>query len=335
MQLELRSTKIGTRLDLLDPANEKHLLLEAVDLVRRRITFIAAVTLLALAAAMVYVLVTPPVYVAQAELLIEPRRNQAAGAQLGGDSNALDAAQLENQITLLQSEQIIGMVTDDLKLANDPEVGSASAPAVGAVDKELELRRKRQLVDDFQRRLRVSRVGTSYTVSISYRSGNPAKAATIANGVADAYLRDQLLTHARLAKEGSQWLEERLEELRRKMKNEVGRRGAGIPGQGDYRIAKLPEVKPTQEPQTNETTLEDLEVKASTYRKIYESHMQAYFDLVHERSRFSPNARVITHASLGLGRLIPARTSSSRPLHSSACCWVSGLPSRGIPSIAP
>lgn len=288
-----------------EPIDERALLREVVSLVKRRKELIASTAFAVFLLGLIYVLLASPVYVAEAELLIETKRDLGIGNSRQSEVQALDAPQLDSQVTLLESEHIVEMVTNDLKLASDPElVASPASDQSTPLDPDEALRRKRQLFDNFQRRLQVRRVGLSYTIAIGYRSGSPTKAASIANAVAEAYLRDQLEMNAYLAKEGSKWLEERLAEIRRKM-NESVVEVQSFRAKRDYRIAKLPSEKVDEASKGTETTLEDLEVQAATYRKLYENHMETYFELLHRRSSFVPNARIITRALPPLAPVAP------------------------------
>ena len=64
--------------------------------------------------------------------------------------------------------------------------------------------------------LAVKRVGISYNLSIQYRSGNPNRAAQIANAIAGAYIAEQLEGKYEPTKRATQWLQGRIEELNQK-----------------------------------------------------------------------------------------------------------------------
>ena len=77
-----------------------------------------------------------------------------------------------------------------------------------------DIQRKRIAIKVFRSNLSIRRVGVTYVLEISYRSPDPAKAAQIANAVADAYINDQLNTRYQAARRASIWLQERIAELR-------------------------------------------------------------------------------------------------------------------------
>jgi polysaccharide biosynthesis transport protein len=64
--------------------------------------------------------------------------------------------------------------------------------------------------------LAVKRVGISYHLSIQYQSGNPNRAAQIANAIAGAYITEQLEGKYDSTKRAVQWMRGRIEELNQK-----------------------------------------------------------------------------------------------------------------------
>ena len=64
----------------------------------------------------------------------------------------------------------------------------------------------------------VARAGQGFVLSISVTSADPARAARLANAVADAFLVDKLDTRFDAAKRASQWLSDRLVELRNQLR---------------------------------------------------------------------------------------------------------------------
>ncbi len=297
---------ISDRGAMLDPLGERKLLGELIDLVSRHSRLILTTVLSTLAAALLYILITPVSYVAQATLLVEPRANNLFRLQGTAEGTTAEILPLENQIALLNSDHIIILAAKDLSLATDTELGfsgSASTP----VSKELEAqsfgRRQKEIIDAVQRRLLARRIGVSSAIVVSYRSSNPTRAAEMANGFVDSYIRDQAAHHNLQANQGSQWLEERIEELRKKM-NASTLAVQAARARRDYRIPAAAEDKSTP-PVAADQTLEELEIKAATYRKIYEGYIQAYFNSVSQQSFFFPGVRVIARATAPLERSHP------------------------------
>ena len=85
------------------------------------------------------------------------------------------------------------------------------------------------------------RAKESYVIEISYSSRNPQTAARYANATADAYIEDQLTTRSEAARQGSQWLEERIDQLRTQL-NVASLTAQEVKAKRDYRLA--PKVEP-------------------------------------------------------------------------------------------
>ncbi len=192
-------------------------------------------------------------------------------------------------------------------------------------DDEKEARLK-AVIAKIQGNMDVRRVGLSYVLNVSYRAGDRKTAANVANAIGDAYVQDKLDVRAQSARQGGAWLEARIEELRRSM-NDAALDVQVFKAKRDYRLFdkphdgggetdNLPSFGPN--PQTaipsgaqanarepndkasdvapEHTTLDELESRAETYKRIYESYLQAYMETVQRQSYPGTNARVITRA---------------------------------------
>lgn len=69
----------------------------------------------------------------------------------------------------------------------------------------------------FQERLRVVQQGSSFVVKVSFTSSDPAKAARIANSVADRFIAQKLAAKRAATENASNWLGRRLGELRQEL----------------------------------------------------------------------------------------------------------------------
>ncbi|TPI81958.1 GNVR domain-containing protein [Mesorhizobium sp. B2-8-9] len=296
---------------------------------------ISACLAAALLVAWFYNSTTDPVFTASAQILIEPKLPQHL--QEGGEVNlSLDTAQVESQIAVMQSEKIASMVIDQLKLIEDSNFNRPQAPilqerfrkikdimvqalgvqkspwlntlwghlGLGAPESSAKLtdyQRSRLSMLIFRNGLDVRRVGVSYAIDISFTSADPEGAAKIANATADAFVHEQIDTKADAAKEGGAWLEKRLQQLRTQM-NEATARSQEFRSRHDYSVGSGDSGGDSVNP---EPTLEELEVTADTYRKMYESFLQAYTNSVSQQSYPVADARVITAATAPLSPSAP------------------------------
>jgi uncharacterized protein involved in exopolysaccharide biosynthesis/Mrp family chromosome partitioning ATPase len=173
-------------------------------------------------------------------------------------------------------------------------------------EKLSDFERSRLTMAIFRGNLGIKRVGVSYAIEISFRSQDSDAAAEIANATADAFVREQIETKAAAARAGGAWLERRLSELRTQM-NMATQVAQEFRAKHDYRVgrqlsAKLVDgqvVVPEggKDVTTDGPTLEELETTAETYRKMYESFLQALTNSVSQQSYPVADARVITQAS--------------------------------------
>ena len=131
---------------------------------------------------------------------------------------------METQVEILKSENIGLSVIKDLKLIDDPEFAGSGGGLVGSllgflasskVQSETEL--TRQALARFLAKRTITRVGRTYVLDIGYTSLNPARSATIANAIADAYIVDQLESKYQATRRASAWLQDRIKELRQQV----------------------------------------------------------------------------------------------------------------------
>ncbi|WP_181176774.1 MULTISPECIES: GNVR domain-containing protein [unclassified Mesorhizobium] len=303
--------------------------------VRQYIVFISAFCVAGLLLSTFYVITSDPIYSARTQILIEPKIPRGLQQQQPAEVNlSLDTAQVESQLAVLRSQKIAMMVIDDLGLMNDPSFRDIHGPGIGARirrawasivdaaslhdhgdyaalenfpwsdDKQTEVRqpeseRERVAVEVFDEGLEVQRVGVSYAIDITFQSLEPALSARIANATADAFVREQVQTTTQAAGEGIVWLEKRMQEVGNQM-NEATRIAQEFRAKHDYSIDQNQTPVGGQDGVAGgdrQTTLEQLEVTADTYRKMYESLLAAYTNSVDQQPYLIANARVITSAT--------------------------------------
>jgi polysaccharide biosynthesis transport protein len=209
-----------------------------VGFMRRQYLVIGLVTLLGIGLGVVYLINTPPTYTAKADLMIDSRKFNLMPVQqqaVYGDF-PLDTAAVDSQVEVLKSENIALSVIKNLHLMQDPEFNAPSGGLMGAIvgfisnpigpivnfianrtgssEPTSEFELTRQAVGALKGGLSVNRVGYSYVIEIAFRSGQPGLAARIANGIADAYILDQMEAKYQATQRASSWLQDRIRELR-------------------------------------------------------------------------------------------------------------------------
>ncbi|HEY5339293.1 MAG TPA: exopolysaccharide transport family protein [Rhizomicrobium sp.] len=185
------------------------------DLVRvaaARATLILGVATLIVVLTIVALLLWPTTYSAATVVMLEQRTNNVAQTSEVLSAQPSDPASVQNQIQILTSRDIAAQVIANLRLYEDPEFASPNmiTGAMPTAD---------QMIDGFLRRLTVEANGLSTSLTITFKSGDPQKAAQIANAIADAYLQDQVNVENQAARSTTDWLIARVHTLARQVQN--------------------------------------------------------------------------------------------------------------------
>jgi polysaccharide biosynthesis transport protein len=195
-----------------------------IGFIRRQLFVIIAFLPLTVGLALAYLYTTPPLYTAQARLMIDTSKTRVFQQPIFSD-DPVTTAMVDSQIEILKSENFGLSIVKDMHLTEDPEfVGSRA----GLFDKVMNLLGRHHSSEDgrltsgaalkalraFESHLTVSRVGATYAVEIEFQSTDPNRAAQIANAVADAFIVHQLDARYQAVEKATGWLQDRLSELR-------------------------------------------------------------------------------------------------------------------------
>jgi exopolysaccharide transport family protein len=203
---------------------------------RRRLKLFLALALLIFVAVLIATIQATPLYTATASVMIDNRTEQVVDTQAVLSGLPTDIAMVDTEVEILRSRQLAERVVQALELEKDPEFNSALAPpgirrqitnAVGGLFgaaapdaarrtlSDIEAQRQRErVVDTVRGRLRITRVGMTYVMGVSFTSPSPQKAATIANAFAQNYLLEQLEAKFEATRQANAWLNTRLNDLR-------------------------------------------------------------------------------------------------------------------------
>jgi polysaccharide biosynthesis transport protein len=261
-------------------------------LARRYGRLVIGVTLGSFLLALSYVLTAVPSYVASTQLLIESQKGQPYMMEPGLLDLTIDNAHVESQVEVLRSERISLAVIRQLGLTADPEFR-------GEVDPGAEADRIRPTIANFGERLGVRRLGQSYVLEVAFRSNVAAKSARIANAVVEAYLQDQIDAKAQTARQGTEWLQARIEDL------SVQLRDSARAVQQFRAVRDGGEAADAMAIIDAETRLIELEGRVLSYRKLQENMLQKLTETAQKQSLAVTNARVITPATTPLSKSTP------------------------------
>jgi succinoglycan biosynthesis transport protein ExoP len=297
--VELRSEALRER----DPLP----LLKGLDIARRHSSTIGLAGAVGLGLGLLYLLMATSQYTAVALLVTDTRRTHAVPAV---PEVTVDPAVIESQIEMIRSEKISRAVIRRLNLENDPEfVGtggllSSLVESIGLGEHHQEISpaiRQRRALDRFDRSLRVSQIGRSYVADIRFTSSDPAKAARIANAIAESYIDDQLEAFTTGATRAGSWIKQRLDALRRLAKDaaaalEAFKSENGIAGANQGTLDGDVQAR-----------FQTLEATAASFRRSYETfqNLDRYSETIQEQSLPVTEARVLSEALPPVTRSAP------------------------------
>lgn len=175
-------------------------------------------------AALAYSLITPSLYTATAEILIDPRDKQVLSGDVNPSAVSPDGgiAQAESQASVIGSSGVLLRAIAATNLTADPEFN----PPAGLSDRIGELigreprletaaAQEERTLRALKRRLSVKRADKVFVIAVTVTAKSATKAAQLANAIADAYLTDQADARAKSARDASDALSTRLDDLRR------------------------------------------------------------------------------------------------------------------------
>lgn len=184
----------------------------------------------ALLLAAVFVLVAPHKYTGTTEILIDPSDLRAVANEPTPSTQMTDTALLvvESQVRVLTSDDVLGRVVDTEGLAHDAEFVTAQSPLhallapllalLGRGETPAAANPRLAALNEFRKHVRVTRAERTYVVDISVISREAAKAARLANAIAQAYLAEQTQVRFDAARQISQSLTARLNDLKEQVR---------------------------------------------------------------------------------------------------------------------
>ncbi|MEM6898900.1 MAG: polysaccharide biosynthesis tyrosine autokinase [Pseudomonadota bacterium] len=184
-----------------EPDGDRFDIRAALTVLLSRKWMILAITLVGVMISFALTLRVAPMYASSATIEIQQQEFQIIeGAGVGPELIA-DNAYMETQQRLITSLSLAERVAEDLNLANDPRYASSDLPRETRI---------KQAASRVSGGIRVSPIGRSRLVAISFVSPFRAEAARIANGVAEAYIQTNLERKYNTTAFAREFLDERL-----------------------------------------------------------------------------------------------------------------------------
>jgi capsular exopolysaccharide synthesis family protein len=239
----------SARMRTMEAPNE---LWEWLRLLNRRKALIIGSGLLAVALMALIIAQATPMYKASSRIMLDTRTFKVVSteAALSG-VDTLNLGAIQSELEVIQSEFLIGRVVDRLGLATNPEFNGTKPP--GFLDSSLAPIRelwhsgiasllapvqpkapqttptpargrsddsdpgRRAAIGTVASHLSVTLLGRTFVILITVESTDGTMSARIANAIAEVYLADQVDNKNEANRRATEWLEERLAELRRNL----------------------------------------------------------------------------------------------------------------------
>lgn len=220
--------KPGTRASA--PASSGFDLFALFHLLWRRKTTIAAAALGCAIAAVIVGKSLTPKFTATAQLYVDPRELQLVDRELTPRAQDVSGLSMvvESQARLITSNSVLFKVIQDTNLDKDPEFGGESKGALtsllGLFGFDLRFAGKPKVdhtiaLDALTRHITIRKTERSFVVDVEVWSYEPAKAAMLANAIANAYLSESKSSQATAARRATSDLSGRLKELQARLRN--------------------------------------------------------------------------------------------------------------------
>lgn len=203
---------------------------EIFRILRARWKWIAGTTILLMGLAVTYGMLTPSLYTATTQIIVDPRDRQVVNNDVNPSALSPDGGiiQVESQASVVQSTGVLLAVIRKLNLTRDPDfnrpglldqiLGRGNETPTGAFGQPLPSANETRALNTLRRMLSVQRPDKLLVIDVSITARSADKAALIANAIADAYMEDQTEARAQAARGASESLTARLDGLRERVK---------------------------------------------------------------------------------------------------------------------
>lgn len=206
------------------------------DFFWRRWQLILATAAVITVVTFIVLLAVTPRYTATAQVLLDPGNQKLLGAANLVPELSLDSSNVDSQVSLIRSTNLLRRVVDATKLTQDAEFGAAGRPGLFSLLTSWFSKKPEgdsnaapgssdafppevlSAVGHLRNALEVTRLQRTYVIGISVTSQDPIKAARLANAVAEAYVVDSLNARYEAAKTAANWLAQRMEGMREQVR---------------------------------------------------------------------------------------------------------------------
>lgn len=228
-----------------EQAQDEINLRELLQKLNRRRKAIVGIFLLVVVATGLYLYQATPRYTAATQITLDIRKSRVVDIEEVLSGISADASVIGTELDIIRSSSLLMRLVEELRLDRDPEFNPElipdeekgwvqglvkdfrqwlaglwsldSGPAEELSPEVRELLLKQRIVRILQEDLKVEHRRQSHTISITFTSQSPRRAAQMANTLATLYQTDQLEAKFEATRRANEWLAERLDSLRREV----------------------------------------------------------------------------------------------------------------------
>ncbi len=199
---------------------------EVITLFWRRKWLLTCVVLASIIAGIFYVQQLPKLYYAEAKLILESQEQNATGLENLVPGISSDDSEMNSQIEVIKSRNLVGQVVKDLSLIDDPEYNTTlQEPTLIArsiewvlakigISLSPDLQDQREIaIDELTENLNVSVLPKTHVFKISLETWDPLKSVKIVNALSQAFVSDQVKAKLDSNTQAADWLRNKVNDL--------------------------------------------------------------------------------------------------------------------------
>ncbi len=278
-------------------------LMDAVEwstrLFRRQWRVIVSSAVLLTSLGTLYAVLATPRYTARAVVDSDLARQEILPPQQQPLNSApIDPTEVDSQVEVFKSSNVLLPVVEQLKLREDPGFLSGGLLSIlfgrrlKGRDEQAQLQR---ILDRLDKSLEVRRVGKTHVIEVLFTDRSPDRAAELANAIANSFIQDRLQAKYEAAQKAIAWLQNRLAELR---KQASAAEEAVARFKSSHPLLDAEAVAPQSEKEA-QAKLRELENRAKSFRTTYDDNanfLQRDVEQLQQQSMPTSGARIISLA---------------------------------------
>jgi polysaccharide biosynthesis transport protein len=193
---------------------------------------IIGMAILSVVGMITFIASVPPLYTATSQIIIQPTELRALdkGLVSGGQVSEENVVQVESQVRVISSDNVLRRVVVNERLDKDPEFATLQGSGMRKFAFQLLGLRGFErpsdsndptlgALNELRRRVRVKRAERTYVVDVSVTAESSAKAVQLVASIGQAYLAEQTAAKSDAARRVSDSLQSRLSELKERVRN--------------------------------------------------------------------------------------------------------------------